>query len=298
MKYADGDAMRMALEQRLRNETAATGVALIRLRKRVAFERFLARLSASPAPWTLKGAFALELRLGLRTRMTKDIDLARDDDETAVTRDLVAAAALDLGDFFAFRVQRTPALERAVDFRAVRYSVVSELAGRRFEQFPLDVGLVEEPTLAPDVIELEGTLGFADIDLPPLAVIALEQHIAEKVHAYTATYGDDGRRSTRVKDLVDLVVIARHASPQAKKLRLALTSTFEQRARQPLPTRLPPPPTDWTTPYARQARELDLPSDLDIAHAEAAGLLEPILTGDSEGAWDATTRRWGLPLAR
>jgi Nucleotidyl transferase AbiEii toxin, Type IV TA system len=77
MTYADADAMRMALEQRLRNEAAANGVALLRLRKRVVFERFLARLAVSPAEWVLKGAFALELRLGLQTRMTKDIDLAR-----------------------------------------------------------------------------------------------------------------------------------------------------------------------------------------------------------------------------
>ena len=47
MRYADADAMRMALEQRLRNESATSGVALLRLRKRVAFERFLARLDPS-----------------------------------------------------------------------------------------------------------------------------------------------------------------------------------------------------------------------------------------------------------
>jgi hypothetical protein len=111
MRYADADAMRVALEQRLRNEVDATGVALMRLRKRLAFERFLARLAATPAGWVLKGAFALELRLGLQTRMTKDIDLARDDDDATVTRDLATAAALDLGDFFGFRVRRTPALE-------------------------------------------------------------------------------------------------------------------------------------------------------------------------------------------
>jgi predicted nucleotidyltransferase component of viral defense system len=164
----------------------------------------------------LKGAFALELRLGLQTRMTKDVDLARDDDEAAVTRDLAAAAALDIEDFFTFRVRCTPALERAVGFRAVRYSVVSELAGRRFEQFPLDVGLVEAPALSPDLIETEGSLAFADIPMPPLAVIAIEQHIAEKVRAYTATYGTDERGSTRVKDLVDLVLIARHTSPRGR----------------------------------------------------------------------------------
>lgn len=129
MRYADADAMRMALEQRLRNEVDATGVALMRLRKRVVFERFLARLAESPAEWVLKGAFALELRLGLRTRMTKDIDLARDEDEATVTRDLATAAALDLGDFFSFRVRRTPALERVVGVQAVRYRVTASWRG-------------------------------------------------------------------------------------------------------------------------------------------------------------------------
>ncbi|HKG39311.1 MAG TPA: nucleotidyl transferase AbiEii/AbiGii toxin family protein [Conexibacter sp.] len=292
MRYADGDGMRMALEQRLRNEAEARGVALLRLRKRVAFERFLARLASAPAEWVLKGAFALELRLGLQTRMTKDIDLARDDDEAAVTRDLVAAAALDAGDFFTFRVRRTPALERAVDFRAVRYSVTSELAGRRFEQFPLDVGLVEAPALSPDVIETEGSLVFADIALPPLAVIAIEQHIAEKVHAYTATHGTDGRGSTRVKDLVDLVLIARHASPRAERLQQALRSTFERYGRQPLPDTLPPPPDGWIAPYAQLARDVGLPVDLVSAHAEAGALVDPILQDRAVGAWEVLGASW------
>jgi hypothetical protein len=44
MRDADADAMRMALEQRLRNEAETRGVALLRLRKRVAFRA----LSRSP----------------------------------------------------------------------------------------------------------------------------------------------------------------------------------------------------------------------------------------------------------
>lgn len=72
MRYETAEAFRTALEQRLKNEAQATGVALLRLRKRVAFERFLARLAtAESSGWALKGAFALELRLGLRTRTTK-----------------------------------------------------------------------------------------------------------------------------------------------------------------------------------------------------------------------------------
>ena len=51
-------------------------VELDRLRKRVAFERFLARLfGRASSRWVLKGSYALELRLGGKARATKDIDL-------------------------------------------------------------------------------------------------------------------------------------------------------------------------------------------------------------------------------
>lgn len=109
MRYRTPEAFRAALDQRLKNEAAARGVALMRLRKRVGFERFLARLLVKqPADWILKGAFALDVRLGLATRATKDIDLARAGDEQAATAHLTAAAAVDLGDFFSFDVRRTP----------------------------------------------------------------------------------------------------------------------------------------------------------------------------------------------
>ncbi len=84
MKYATPEAFRAALDQRIRNEAATSGVPVMRLRKRVASERFLARIAiVDTQRWVLKGAFALDLRLGLRTRTTKDIDLAGADDEQA-----------------------------------------------------------------------------------------------------------------------------------------------------------------------------------------------------------------------
>lgn len=39
-------------------------------------------------------------------------------------------------------------------------------------------------------------------------MIALEQHIAQKVHAYIATYGPQEQQSTRIKDLIDILLIA------------------------------------------------------------------------------------------
>ena len=287
MRYETANAFRTALEQRLKNEAQATGVALLRLRKRVAFERFLARLATSESSgWVLKGAFALELRLGLRARTTKDIDLGRADDEEAATEHLVAATHVDLGDFFVFEVRRTPALDAATGFHAVRYTVRADLDTRRFEQFPVDVAFSEATPIQAEPLLGANSLEFADVAELQLPVVSLEQHVAEKLHAYTGIFGQDQRESTRVKDLVDLVLIGELAELDAKHLRRALATVFERRARQPLPKAMPSPPSSWARPYAVLAREVGIAVDIEAGHAVAARLLDPILRSEAGGHWD------------
>lgn len=295
MKYDTAEAFRAALDQRLRNEAITANLPVMRLRKRVAFERFLARLSAAePGSWMLKGAFALELRLGVRTRATKDIDLAGADDEQTATAQLIAAQAIDLHDHFSFDVARTAALDQAEAFRAVRYSVTAEVAGRRFEQFPVDVALNEQPTAPSERLLIPSLLDFADIQPTEMPVIALEQHTAEKVHAYTTTYGPQEQHSTRIKDLIDILLIADLASPHADRLHASLAATFSTRERQSLPTALPPPPASWASPYTRAAADIGLPADLATAHAEAATFLDPILAGTTAGRWNPTQKHWTI----
>jgi predicted nucleotidyltransferase component of viral defense system len=293
VRYETANAFRTALEQRLKNEAQATGIALLRLRKRVAFERFLARLTTSESSgWVLKGAFALELRLGLRARTTKDIDLGRADDEEAATEHLNAATGVDLGDFFVFEVRRTPALDAATGFHAVRYTVRADLDARRFEQFPVDVAFSEATPIQAEPLFGANSLEFADVAEPQLPVISLEQHVAEKLHAYTGTFGQDQRESTRVKDLVDLVLICELAEIAAERLRHALVTTFEQRARQPLSSAVPPPPSSWARPYAVLAREVGVAEEIEAGHAAAARLLDPVLRSEASGHWDPEGRRW------
>ena len=66
---------------------------------------------------------------------------------------------------------------------------------------------------------------------------ALEPQIAEKVHAYTRGYGQSGMASTRVKDLVDLALIASASQVNADRLNRALRETFRQRDRHVRGTR-------------------------------------------------------------
>jgi predicted nucleotidyltransferase component of viral defense system len=293
VRYETANAFRTALEQRLKNEAQASDIALLRLRKRVAFERFLARLATSESSgWVLKGAFALELRLGLRARTTKDVDLGRADDEEAATEHLVAATHVDLGDFFVFEVRRTPALDAATGFHAVRYTVRADLDARRFEQFPVDVAFSEATPIQAEPLFGANSLKFADVAALQLPVISLEQHVAEKLHAYTGAFGRDQRESTRVKDLVDLVLIGELAESDAKRLHQALTNTFAQRGRQPLPNAIPSPPSSWARPYAVLAREVGIAEGVEAGHAAAARLLDPVLRSEADGHWDPDAQHW------
>jgi predicted nucleotidyltransferase component of viral defense system len=298
VKYTSATAFRQALEQRLKNEAANTGVGVARLRKRVAFELFLRRLLAvAPDRWVLKGALALDFRLAAITRATKDIDLGRDDDEAAATRDITAAQQLALDDFFTFAATRTDELDDTEEFSAVRFHVTAQFAGRTFEQFLVDVGFSDAITWTPDTIQTSDLLAFADIGPLALPAIPLPQHLAEKVHAYTRTYGESQQPSTRPKDLIDILLIESAATIHADALRHALQGTFAERARQPLPSSLPPPPAIWADPYRRLADTVNVEGDLTAAFARAAAFLDPVLAGHARGQWDTGRRAWLTPTA-
>lgn len=105
-EYASAEAFRRALEVRLNKAAETELIQINRLRRQVAFDRLLARLfRIDPAPWVLKGGYALELRF--RTaRATVDIDLtvqriaaATEADANQVVRDMLQdAASFSLGD--------------------------------------------------------------------------------------------------------------------------------------------------------------------------------------------------------
>ncbi|MEW6059367.1 MAG: nucleotidyl transferase AbiEii/AbiGii toxin family protein [Actinomycetota bacterium] len=133
-------------------------------------------------------------------------------------------------------------------------------------------------------------MAFAGIEPATVPVLPLEQHVAEKVHAFTRSYS--GAATTRVKDLVDIILIGSLATLDACRLGEALRRTFEIRGRQSLPDALPAPPADWTPAYRILAKEVGLNQDLAAGHAEAAALLNPVLTNRASGSWDPERFAW------
>jgi predicted nucleotidyltransferase component of viral defense system len=270
--YGTPHAFRVALEARLRNVAQQQGTDLQRLQRRVAFERLLARLFASEdPPWLLKGGYALELRLQDRARSTLDLDLSVPEPErlarplagdqveplaVQIHERLQNAAECDPGDGFQFLIQLPK--RTSLPGGGIRCTVEARLAGRAFARFHLDVGFGDAILDPPEWVEGSDLLAFAEVPAARVALYPLAQQIAEKVHAYTFPWKD--RDNTRVKDLVDLVLLAQSEKLEPERVRLALEATFERRGTHPLPTKLPASPRDWAEPYAALAEELGLPA--------------------------------------
>jgi predicted nucleotidyltransferase component of viral defense system len=267
-------------------------VRLARDRKRVAVDRLLARLDeVAPGEWLLKGGFALDLRLSERARATRDVDIDWHADEEALAETLIEAAAVTSDDFFAFAIERTSMSPERLG-GSHRFRVTASLAGRLFETFLLDVGLRSSPVEEHDTLTTPDFLGFAEIEPVEVPAVPLERHVAEKVHAYTRRYGDD-QPSSRVKDLIDIVLMRELASFDFGRLRAAIVRAFSERETHALPKSLPAPPPEWSPPYRALADEVGLDPDLLFGHRVATAFLDPVLAPPS-GAdrWNATELRW------
>jgi hypothetical protein len=297
MRYATPAAFRAALEARLRAQATGGHASLVRLRKHVVFDRLLARLLVvAPGRWIVKGGLALDYRYGDKARTTVDLDLSMWEGIDRAARDMVAVQRTDLGDMFTFSIRAASEL-RITKGSAVRHRILASLDDRKFEEVVVDVGLREDPFLDPDLLRGPVLLEFAGIPAIEVPAISLNHHVAEKLHAYVREF-HDGRPNTRMKDLVDLNLIAAFSSFEAAPLRLAIGEVFGGRADTMVPNRLPPPPSFWQASYPRLAGEVGLDEDVDQGHARAAAFLDPLLAGtlDANARWDSTAWKWRVPV--
>jgi hypothetical protein len=278
-RYATATAFRRALEDRLQDIAGKEGVDLQRLRRQVSFDRLLARLfqAARPSalPWVLKGGYAMELRIKT-ARTTKDIDLTmrsvfssgekKDDKKNlAVLEKLQEAAAFSSDDFFVYTIGEPIADLEAAPYGGARFPVEARLDGRVFVGFHLDVGIGDAVMEPLEVIEGRDWLKFAGIASPSLYMIPREQQFAEKLHAYTLPR--EGAENTRVRDLVDMVLLIQSGTMANAMVAEAARVTFDRRGTHALPNVLPQPPTDWQKPYDALAKECGLSGAVDRAFA-------------------------------
>jgi hypothetical protein len=276
--YKTAGAFRTALETRLQARAREEGMDLQRLRRQVAFDRFLARMfSKGPKaayPWVLKGGYAMELRIHA-ARTTKDLDLTLNDG-TRLPKDpkkrreqvramLQEAAAAHLNDFFEFLVgEAREDLEGAPEGGS-RYPVQAQMDGRDFARFPVDVGVGDEVLEPLDIVTGRDWLDFVGIAPPSFPIISAEQQFAEKLHAYTLPRGE--RTNTRTKDLIDMLLLIRGGKLDQKKTAATVRATFTRRATHKLPRALDAPPAEWEGVFEALAKECSLAMKMEEGFA-------------------------------
>ncbi|MGB3911727.1 MAG: nucleotidyl transferase AbiEii/AbiGii toxin family protein [Pseudolysinimonas sp.] len=119
----------------------------------------------------------------------------------------------------------------------------------------------------------------------------LGDHLADKVCAIHELHNDNP--STRVRDLVDVLVYAATESVDGAALRVAIASEALHRGMGPIITFAPP--STWAGQFAKVARDAEpiigRPSFAEAVES-AAAFIQPALARDHSGTWSPTDSSW------
>ncbi len=139
--------------------------------------------------------------------------------------------------------------------------------------------------------QMSDLLAFADI--PPVRVpcFPVTQQIAEKFHAYTRPRGMG--ENSRVKDLVDILLLAGLGDLSGERLYRALRATFEHANTHSLPDSVPPPPQGWRIQFHKMAQDIGLEETaLERAYHAICEILNPVLSNAPPLEWQSGSMRW------
>ncbi|MBI4352115.1 MAG: nucleotidyl transferase AbiEii/AbiGii toxin family protein [Elusimicrobia bacterium] len=266
--YKSAKDFRVALEHRLQKHAAVSGLDLRRLRRTVAFNRFLARIFADGiSQWVLKGGYAMELRLH-SARATLDVDLSfRGSPKSGIEaqtdylqRLLADAAKADLGDFFEFEIGGVQMESDGPLYGGARYPVRSVIDGRLFVSFHVDVAVGDFIPVKLETAHEQGLLSFAGVKPSTFQMIPKEVQFAEKLHSYTMPRPVP---NSRVRDLVDMILLIQEGRISSVKAREVLQSVFNRRKSHAVPVVLKPAPASWEKRFSEMATECGLKLDFN-----------------------------------
>lgn len=273
--YATAAAFRRALEDRLASIAKVDHIDLQRLRRLVAFDRLLVRLfmDGNP-PWLIKGGYALEMKLHL-ARATRDLDLGLASfsaGEADLLEALQTSAETDVGDWFHYVIGEAAMDLDGAPYGGSRHPVEARLDGRPFAKFHLDIGLGDIQREPVEWIQSRDWLGFAGFGPGRFPTIPREEHFAQKLHAYTIPRGE--RTNTRVKDLVDLVLLIDSGLLNLDRLKRDIADTFRRRATHEVPGQLEAPPDFWAPVFAKLAEECSISGDINAQFERVRDFME------------------------
>ena len=249
-----------ALEARLRNIANARGANALRLRSTVAN----AIVAQMLPPGVVKGGTAMKLRVGeAGSRFTPDFDAARAVNVTVddYIDDFAGRLTAGWHGFTGRIVRLEPADPPDVPAEYVMQPFAVKLAYQsrpwltiEFELGHDELGSTTTPTfaMAAELVALFRQFGFPDP--APVAVLAVEHQIAQKLHACTTANRHGG--NDRAHDLVDLQILAETDPPDLGALADIGQRLFNARRIAPWPPTVRSFP-GWEEIYTRAAEGLD-----------------------------------------
>lgn len=283
-------ANRKALDGWVSQKAREDGLAVNRLRRGISFmviSAVLARLIDDEGIplFLLKGGVAMELRLGLQARASKDYDTAYRQAIDHVTEILAEAETHVHGDFRVTAGKAVPIGPTG----AVRIPLKLAYGRHDWGSVDLEVAAAEGRSGASDTIEyVEGSpvlsvFGLPDVDR--VALLPLPYQIAQKIHACTEP--KDGRDNDRFRDLVDLILLDDLvAEEDLGRVLDACNEVFSLRGTHGWPPRVTVYPL-WPDQYRALSEGMDFPiTDVN----EAAAAVEAIIVRISGASRETRTR--------
>lgn len=299
LELAIKDAAKKKAKQEGTGISATTIDAQIRQAR---YDRFLTRVFADgeASEWLLKGGLSILARVP-RSRTTKDVDLAAQytPDLDEAEHALSALVAVELGDHLTFRLIRSLPTgagdnQPGVQTRRFVYACLDIDHDTQVDTVTVDLAVGPAPVGAPEIVEPANRLHLrGSLVTHPYRLFPVADQIGDKVCTTMNTDYPGGKRSSRVKDLIDLVVLAHSQTIDLVELRTAIAAKQAISGMDPFDHF--DIPADWRRTYPATAK--GVPSaeayTAETAAALIAAFIDPALNKSSNpGTWDPQNLQW------
>ena len=296
IQYKTPDALLQAAKAAAHNSPRETGKAL----ESFFIDRFLCRVFSESTPaFVLKGGQS-QLARRVDARESRDADLVGTETDIELSlQKLRELASIDLGDYLEYQFDSARRITVSQEYReGYRVVFLPVLGGvKKLNKIGIDLVVDQTPPESFEWRTPASRLDLKGLTVYDYALQTIEERIADKVCATMQLF--EGLPSSRVKDLVDLVVSMRTDHVNADVLAEKLKREAILRKMKPIYRFAVP--DEWKTmrtkTYQNEALACGLPTSLcDASEAERsiAQWLAPVLDGTAiHAAWFPDGQEWG-----
>ena len=294
VKYKTPAALEMAVRNVARQSPMDTNRAIAGFY----FHRLLCRVFSQGADrFVLKGGQSVLART-LDARVTRDIDLvAQEESLEEAIADLVQAASIDLDDFVSFVFDRAEQIKAEDEYRCgTKVWFTPFMGAKKLQPISIDLVVDEVRGLEPEILAPADRLDIEWLPVCDYRVCRVESALADKLLAMIELH--DGRASSRIKDIVDILVYAKTCSVDG--------ATLAERVENEASARKIAMPKEFVAPlwwkqngsvqYAKMARQagvLELAGNIAGAEEVVNRLYAPCFDRSmSVCKWNPQTMRW------